>query len=453
MNSRYYSLTFRTPCLDRKFGDKIKNADYPLNIGQKSTAEIQLPCPEDLIPETFATIMPKEGQTGWYIVRRTDYYDIKINGESLSYARVLQDGDILCFENKDRVIKLLFNVSDDGHYSADNGIIYNKVKITRRSLAIYSLLMLFVVILLSILPGYLRQLETFNDDDIATISKSVYQIDIDSVMLQMHTPADADGVYQTIESRMPDESSYGTCFFTKDSLCITARHCVEPWLAYEGWTGDEDITELPIEIQWAIKSEQSIEEEADTLYRVITFCSVMDGDSCIWQFTSDQCKIDRSRDEIAHLSPQQLPWRVIFPMFSRRDVELGDFAFLKCPVIGDMELVRPVDVKDMLVTTRECKLVGYPKENTIKRTTQQCRILDGIELGEDNTVQECIRLEVRGNDGDSGGPVIVKHNGSLYVIGILSKRDDHHDGIFFAVPTTEITNYTDQKDETPRYRR
>lgn len=453
MNSRYYSLMFRTPCLEHKFGDKIKNADSPLNIGQKSTADVQLPCPNDFIPETYATILPDANQNHWYIVRRTDYYDIEVNGESLCYAKILQDGDIITCFTTDKPVKLLFHICNDEHYSADMGITYNKAGITKRAIALYSMLILIFVSLVSFLPIYLRHLESFNNNDAIVISKSVYQINVDSVMLQMHTPDDSVGVYHTIESRTPDEASYGTCFFTQDSLCVTARHCVEPWLAYEGWTGDENVKDLPIEVQWAIQSEQSIEEYADTLYRVVSYCSVMDGDSCIYSFTSDQCKIDRSRDDITHLGRQQLPWRVIFPMFSRRDVELGDFAFFKSQVRGDLTLAESKKIAEVFASNKDCRLVGYPKENTIRRTVQEGRILDALELGEDKDAEECIRLEVRGNDGDSGGPVIVKSKGHLYVVGILSKRDDHHDGIFFAVPITEITNYNENKDEAPRYRR
>lgn len=453
MNNCYYSLTFRTPCLDHKFDDRIKNADYPLTIGQKSTADIQLPCPKDLIPETFASILPDASQNCWYIVRGTDYYDIKVNDESLSFATILHDGDIITFDTSDKPVKLLFHVCDDEHYSSDSGITYNKVRITKKSIALYSVLMLALVSLISLIPLYLRHLETFNDDDASIISKSVYQINVESVMLQVHTPDDAEGVYRTIDSRTPDEASYGTCFFTQDSLCVTARHCVEPWLAYEGWTGDENVEELPIEVQWAIRSEQSIEEESDTLYRVVAYCSVMDGDSCIYSFTSDQCKMDRSRDDITHLGPRQLPWRVIFPMFSRRDIELGDFAFVKTSVRGELNLAKSKEMNRLLTPDKNCRLVGYPKENTIKRTTQDCHVLDGLEYDDAGKPNECIRLEVRGNDGDSGGPVIVKSKGHLYVVGILSKKDDHHDGIFFAVPSTEITNFTEKRDEAPRYRR
>lgn len=452
MSNTYYSLTFRTTCLDRKFGDKILNSDCPLTIGQKRTEDIVLPCSPDLLPETFATILPEPGKNRWCIVRRTDFYDIKINGEPLTYAKVLQDGDVITFHIAEKPVKLLFHICDDEHYSSGNGITYSKVRLTRKSLVAYSLLMLLLVSVVSLVPMYLRHLETFNSDDLFAMSSSVYQINVDSVMLQMHTPDDADGEYHTVDSRMPDESSYGTCFFTKDSLCVTARHCVEPWLAYEGWTGDENIKDLPTEVQWTIMSERSQEEDADTLYRVISHCSVMDGDSCICSFTSDQCKIDRSRDEIIHLGSQQLPWRAIFPLFNRRDVELGDFAFLKSQVRGDLTLAESKKV-EAFAPSKDCRLVGYPKENTIRRTVQEGRILDALELGKGKEAEECIRLEVRGNDGDSGGPVIVKSKGHLYVVGILSKKDDHHDGIFFAVPITEITNYKENKDEAPRYRR
>lgn len=453
MNNRYYSLTFRAAFGEYKFGNRILNADNPCVIGQRKSSDIVLPITDGILPEQFVVILPNENGNGWRIIRRTDYYDVRINNKSLHYVELLHDGDIISLYDEGEY-KFIFREHDDTKYDIGNGIQISKTGMSRKAIILWSIMLCFLVLVTSIgVPAIHSYRNDFNEKDIANIDKSVFRINVDSIMLQQCIVDEDFGEYRTVCCIAPDDPSYGTCFFTKDNLCVTARHCVEPWLAYEGWTGDEDLEELPTEVRWAIQAEQGIENQLDTLFRVVALCSVMDGDSCICSFTSDECCIDKSCDEIIHLGEQGLPWRAIFPIYNRMDVELGDYAFVKTSIRGTLELADKDNLKELLSPMQMARLTGFPLENTIKRTMQDAKIMDYAELDGDGRMDQCIRVEVKANEGNSGSPVIVKKYGKIKVVGIMSKKDDHHDGIFFAVPSIEILNFNPVANEEKRYRR
>lgn len=453
MNSRYYSLTFRTAFGEYKFGNRILNADNPCVIGQRKFSDVVLPISDGILPQQFVVILPNGNGKGWRIVRRTDYYDIRINGRSLHYAQVLHDGDIISIYDEGEY-KCIFREHDDTRYDIDSGIQISKTGVSRKAITLWGIMLCLLALVTSVgVPAIYRSMNEFNEKDVADIDKTVFRINVDSIMLQQCIVDEDFGEYHTVSTITPDEPSYGTCFFTKDSLCVTARHCVEPWLAYEGWTGNEKLNELPTEVRWAIQAEQSFENQSDTLFRVVALCSVMDGDSCIYSFTSDECSMDKSRDEIIHIEEQRLPWRAIFPIYNRMDIELGDYAFVKTSRNGTLELADKDNLKSLLSPMQTARVTGFPLENTIKRTIQEAKIMDYAELNDENRMEQCIRIEVKANGGNSGSPVIVKKNGKIKVVGIMSKKDDHHDGIFFAVPSIEILYFNPMANEEKRYRR
>lgn len=65
---------------------------------------------------------------------------------------------------------------------------------------------------------------------------------------------------------------------------------------------------------------------------------------------------------------------------------------------------------------------------------------DGRQRAEGNArTRGCIRISANINAGNSGGPVLARVDGTVKVIGIVSKVDTRaSQGVFWAVPVTEV---------------
>ena len=79
----YYRLTYISSADKEKRGDYILNGDRPLKIGKSVSCDVRLPEPDEYEPQIFAVILSSDQGKGWYVVRRTDYYDIQVNGSSV----------------------------------------------------------------------------------------------------------------------------------------------------------------------------------------------------------------------------------------------------------------------------------------------------------------------------------------------------------------------------------
>lgn len=450
---RYYSLTVKTGNGMLQPGSRIFNAEAPLTIGQLESSDIHLPCDEDMLPQCFCTIVKDTNGNGWLLIKKSDFYAVSVNSQDIDYICRLNPKDVISVEGN----AFVFNVFDDDKYIEEQGVVL--INPNRKIWQVLLLLSALILIIAGILgyQMYSQTMSHFTSSDNTDIRSSVYKIIVSEILLQQHTPADKDGEYYTIDSFEPDSLSTGTCFFSKDSLCITARHCVEPWLDYSGWADNIKMEDLPKAVSWAVLSEKNQIEQADTLYRIVSHCQVIDEDSCIYEFTTDTVSFNRSRDIVAHMGDEQLPWRFIYPLFSKKDVELGDFAFVKTDRRGKLDLA----TEDYLIRM-DCdedsgkRIYGFPKTNHGNQWEYQEISHISIPEKQDNRFTQCLQLNVNGTSGYSGAPVIEKKNGKLMVIGIFSKIDDFVDSknTFYAVPANEVSQYNQiMSDEKKQYRR
>lgn len=445
---KYYSLKVKNNYGNLHIGENIFNAVKPLTIGQLNSANILLPCADDLLPQNFCTIKTSNKPGCWIIIKRTDFYTIQINDKELDCVLALKNGDIISMDG----ISFQFRTHEDDNYSEASGIILSKEKRNNRSL-LFGIISLFLILFFSIGLSYFTKnhnIFTKSDDDM--VHSSIYRIEVSEIKLLMHTGKNEKNAYDTVASYSLENTIIGTCFFTKDSLCVTARHCVEPWLEFSDWTDSTNMRNLPQEVNWAIKAEWSQLEQADTLYKVISLCKVMDGEKCIMLFNSDECSFNRSRDIIARMGSELLPWRIIYPLYNRVDVELGDFAFLKTKRAGNLTLATDNYLAELTENDdAEVRIYGFPQKNHGYLCEFQTSKIDHRDF---NFKKECIQLNVNGAKGYSGSPVLEKKNGTITVIGIFSKVDDFDGNTFYAVPATEVSNYNFQKaNEKKQHRR
>lgn len=450
---KYYSITVKNSSATLHAGECFYNSCAPLTIGQKPTADIQLPCSDDLLPQTFCVIVANPDGEGWLIVRKSEFYAVRVGDADLAVVAHLADGDTITVEDH----TFVFNTHDDDAYVEGQGLVRVSAKHSLRHWMFWGVSLLLILVASIGFQVCSKRMNSFSTSDSEQVRTSVYKIIVAEYIFQQHTPDDAEGVFRPIATYEADSISVGTCFFTRDSLCVTARHCVEPWVDFSAWDDDVTLASLPQEVRWAVQAEQSQLAEADTLYRLVTRCQVLDGDSCIHEFTSDNCSFNRSRDIIAHMGDARFPWRIIYPLYKRKDVELGDFAFVKTPFAGKLELASDdyltgFDPED----DGEVRIYGYPKTNHGNQWEfQRVGHLTMPECDDDG-FSCCLQLTVSGTSGYSGAPVIAKRRGRLMVIGIFSKIDDLVDNkeTFYAVPANEVSHYNPTKVyEKKQYRR
>ena len=447
---KYYSLTIKNNCGNLHDGECFFNAIKPLTIGQHNSSNIVLPCADDQLPQNFCTIKVTEPGS-WILIKQTDFYPIVVNDKMQDCVCQLYDGDVISLNG----VSFVFHTHKDDNYSEAQGIIRNTSRQNQKQILLWCCSLLAVLVISIGYPMLKESRNSFTSSDDNAIRASLCKLEVEEVILQMHTPEDKEGEYIEVDSYLLDNKSVGTCFITTDSLIVTARHCVEPWLDFNNWEDNTTLTDLPQEVYWSIIAERSQLEQADTLYRVVSKCQVITIDSiCIGTFTSDQFSYNRSRDIITHMGTERLPWRVIYPLYHKREVELGDFAFIKTNHRGEMKLATKEyisEIKDK--EESEVRVYGFPKKIHGNRCEYQeaSLVLTGSDIS-----KECIQLKVNGTTGYSGAPVIEKRDGMMLVVGIFSKIDDFDDSknTFYAVPANEISQYNPtEANEKKQYRR
>jgi hypothetical protein len=453
----YYKLTYLASSNRERRGDSVLNGYRPLNIGQGAACEVQLPESELYEPQLYASILPmgedadghpaKAGQ--WCLVRRTDCHRVEVNGEDVPVARSLNDGDVLSMTDGQMWAKLKFEVFDDGEYDAGSGFVYRKHESNRRNMLVTMglavLAICIAVYALFVLPQ--RDLR-HSDSDLRSFIPSIYHITCDSVYLL------CDGII--VDSVELEQVAEGTAFLTTDSLLVTARHCVEPWINDEEWDGVSSKAKMSPEVRLATMAETENRLAGEEKYTLRAHCVVSRGLER-YDYYSTEFHMNKSRDMVVRLGTEKdvIYWRTIIPIASRRNMELGDFAYVKAKGLtkDDNRVLIPLaneeDVKKFTQSeNRDIAVIGYPL-NDMGKDGATVVYGNWMEFADELEKEEgCLQLSVAINRGNSGGPVFALIGRDIKVIGIVSKADAHADqGVFWAVPVGEVVNMHGNGDE------
>ncbi len=463
----YYRLTY-TACSNReRIGDTILNGRKPLNIGQGSSCDVLLPESEQFEPQLYVTILPQENGDGWYMVRRTDGHHVLVNNTEVPIAKTLNSGDRLSFTDGVISTELLFEVFDDGEFDAGSGFVYKKHKSNKRLLVAATILALlaFGVALYGILSPRQKDLRHV---DLSSFSQSIYHITADSVYLLCDSMVDGQHKLMVIESIELRDVAAGTAFLTSDSLFVTARHCVEPWINDEEWDGVSTKSKMSPEVRLATMAETKNRHVGYEKYILRSHLVISKGFER-YDYYSTDFLMNKTRDMVLRLgtAKEVIYWRTIFPIAHRKDMELGDFAYVKATNLTREVPQAPVTMADWddIVTfikssNHDIAVIGYPlNDNDADDVSVVYGNLMGLEFNDSlKTPTGCIQLSAPINRGNSGGPVFAQIGDELKVIGIVSKADGRaNQGMFWAVPITEVQNMHRQgdkiEDDTVTFRR
>ena len=157
--------------------------------------------------------------------------------------------------------------------------------------------------------------------------------------------------------------------------------------------------------------------------------------------------MNKSRDQVLRLGSDRNPiyWRTITPLASRRDMELGDFAYVKAPA-GVVGILEAATMTDMLCfktqSDKDIAVLGFPVSDhgvasRMSIVYGNCQQFDFDSV--DDTRRGCMMMTAPVNRGNSGGPVLAYVGKRVMVIGIVSKADAQaSQETFWAVPITEV---------------
>lgn len=432
-------------------GDTVICGQKILELGQTASCDVPIEELPDMEPEILATILPEGENEGWSLVRRSDNYDIYINGGLLSVCKHLDTGDLISFETQGLKTELRFEMCK-GIYDSKVGVVYyehkksHEIQYTSISVAVVAMIIAFFSIWHNKGNNLLRQ------ENLDAFNSSVFLVTVDSAFLLQDTVIDGKRTQVKLESVALEQQASGTCFLTDKGLLVTARHCVEPWITDETWEGTGISQRMPKHVRLATKAETLNHIGNTDVYSVCSHCIVSNGIET-YDFYSSDFKFNKTRDKVLQLGTDSSPiyWRTIMPLANRRDMELGDFAYTDKidGITGDFSLA---DMNDILTFDRQSDkdiaVIGFPINDN--EGGNGCVIQYGnsqhVEMdGEAKKIKGCIQMSAAINPGNSGGPVVAMIDGKIKVVAIVSKADSKAtQGVFWAVPVTEVLNLYDK---------
>ena len=422
MNRPYYTLTTQGGNAFHRKGDCLPFAGRVTNIGETPDCDVRFEYSEG-VSEYYASIIPT--RKGWLIVKRSDLVSICIAGKGdIGYACRLTDGDVISFA--DMTMKIKFRSYNVGLGS-----------FIRRHLLHTVVTGLVLLTLILSIHVFSSEDESFTKEEKHSLERSVYKLKVDSVEWLKRV-----GGKEILMSKMPvADAPIGTAFLTTDGRIVTARHCVEYWLArnLDLTAKISDMSEDDI-VRWAIETESYNQAYAPDSTMCLRVCfslyDFLGKRKHFFKSTDDTVHINRKKDGILQMADfdGNYYWRTIHPYFAERQMERGDILWIDVlQEKGTVELAKPTDTID---NNTPLLIGGFP---ITEKGSDHIIFAEGKALRNGSEQAEMIYFEASINHGYSGGPVLMKREGRIVAVGVVSRVDSISSGtIKIAVPTTEI---------------
>lgn len=427
----HYSLRCINPSLLAGQKALVVAGDEPIVIGQTPDCDLRVRNDSGLADERYATIRPCPHSEGWLVAPLSEFVAMSVNGVEVEVVHYLESGDTITFGDG---LELRFKTHRGEPRPTPQ---QDWVKIATLSLiGILALVVLYDLVLASLIETYhLNQ----------AVEKSVYQIRVDSVYYLRITPQGEEVIGQYSYSHQADGEKIGTAFLSTDSLLITARHCIEPWLMEPIIDTIFVPEDLPEEnpLKWAFLAEtanQNSLAKGSVEERVVSICKLYKNpraslsDTADMSFRSDQFAVNTERDNVVNSWDNYYYRSIRNYRFSRRNARLGDIAYAKSGHAGKIKLASP-DYIEGRGTLTELYAIGYPAHADQSSDSFSFQKGDLKDRGKDKLLAHSIKDVV---EGFSGGPVVITSICGVTAIGVVSIEDSHDNGITYSVPVTEI---------------
>lgn len=437
---RYYAISFECDDALHKSGEQLFNADNPLRIGQTASCEVRLPNPSQYEDAVLATIEKRSDHEGWKLIRTSPFteHEVRVNGSPIEYVHILHDGDRITFQGQRQ--ELLFNIREDENYNASGIITIPKNKASR-TLVIWASVLTLALCLVGVYWLYNRPM---TPKMIEKAKQSVFQISVDSIKLVSIEGADTT-VLELCQSGMPGP---GTAFLTTDSLLVTARHCIEPWLNVNDTVRMDTLSPtIPTYIKMALKAAtyEIVGDENVTL-EMVSYCSVSkmsSGNAVLFSVKSTDFSMNKENDLIVEYGDfsHQYFWRSISARPRRIDMMMGDIAFMHVNAKGTITLASSREMQEICSKPdHPIVIMGRPSTtvNNQRAVSTDAQIKQALSFNESGFADTVIFHNGDVIPGFSGGPVLAKQGFHWRAIGVVSVTDKHGGKHHYSVPVTEI---------------
>lgn len=423
-------------------GRQYLNRDNVMHIGQTDLCEVRLPNESQYEDAVLAVIVKRDADKGWRLVRMSPFkeHEVRVNGMPVENVHLLNDGDRIAFEGQKN--EFVFNIRDDESYTS-SGIVMAQGN--NRVVKIWMILMTLGLLLFGLGYYYNRSITS---SMINRAKTSTYRIVVDSVKLVKVK----NGVSTVVESYA--ETFRGTLFLTDDSLLVTARHCVEPWLNVpDNLELDTISDDVPQDVKMALKAvTNEFASDDGTELKMVSVCSIYQIEpeyKFLFKVESSDFVIDKSRDNIIEYGDfdHVYYWRSISARPRDIDMMMGDFAYMPTKGLpikpsGTIHLANEKDFQQMAKKdVIDIVILGYPSRMSVNdNKIQQAKgsLKNSIALDENGKVKHVIAHSGEIGPGYSGGPVLTKQGFSWYAIGVVSVTDKYVKQQFYSVPVIEI---------------
>lgn len=402
----------------------------PVLIGQSEGCDVRLPNDSDYQDVVVAKIAPARSG-GWLLARVSRFYPVMVNGVELNRVHYLRDGDVI----ETLGSSLRFNVRDGAQAAP------SVTHVHRSSGLIWGVIVAFAVLLG--LVGYLfydSQRDRLSSSMAADIEASLFITRVDSLRLFC---ADSLAGSYAYGANCP----VGTAFLTTDSLLVTARHCIQPWLNNVLPDDFASIPGMTAPQEWPVRKALFVETQnqlsGNDTWRLVSFVTLTAENGETLQLTSDDFAINSDYDDIVELGSysERYFWRSISHRYTRRDMMLGDIAVARSPRAGHIPLADSTELRSLL-DHRGVRLFffGHPESSGGNRLDyRQDELRDSLVTAPE-LPGHIFMLAHGGNlsTGFSGGPVIVRHSTGFAAVGVISVTDSKNHNIYYSVPSSEI---------------
>ena len=413
-------------------GTVIRGASDAAYIGQGSQCEIRLTNSGEYEDATYAVLLLNSDSKTWRLVRIDDTADIRINGEQLHLVHYMNEKDVVSIIETGEEFRFFTETEKDVAYTS---------QIIRKSIWA-SVAAACLILLAAGATFFVKNLNVISEGHIEKHKNSICKITVNEVLLQQIDTAKGRHDVRTLASiRLESSSCSGTGFFCDDGRFVTARHCVEPWITMPmtGKGSLEEDGEMSEVARWASASEtfnHSKDSVAKGYQRVISLCTVMtEHKNVVHTFSTDTCMFRTEDDIIRNLGgpKDRILWRETGSVKLRS--ALGDIAYVQTNIAGSIKPA-PQSIVNQMKRTTPVAHWGYRADK------DEAEFKNGEIAFDFSQGGRCIEHKSGEGmqQGFSGGPVMIRHLGQVYVVGVISKIGADGKETYFSVPVTEIDN-------------